>query len=573
MNRFWHFAVLIVSLFAFTASKTLDSDKIILANGLVLDIETGKWNRLNVFMSNGVIERLGQGTEDGYQIVDVKNKYLIPGLVDGHVHYFQSGGLYTRPDVADLRQYTSYQEEKDWIKENLQDIQKRYLACGITSTIDVGGPFTNFDIRKNAINNPHSPKAFVAGPLISTYQPDALGHDDPPIIKVKTLEEAQELVWKQAKFKPDFIKIWYIVSKEEPAEKNYHIVEGVGKLCKELNIPFAVHATQLETAKLAIKAGANLLVHSVSDEYVDKEFIKLMKKNDVSYIPTLQVYENYSRTFSQDFDWTSHEYRWSNSEMMNSLFDLKKIPKPQLSTRLKLLTGQKYLKSKRDTVMMENLKKLHKAGINVVAGTDAGNIGSHHGSSLLRELLMMKSTGLSNLDVLKTATVNASKIGSQLAEIGKVTSGSPADIVILSQDPLKDLKALERIYKVVNKGHVLSPTDMFPTTPWQLAQDQLIGYNNRDIDAFLVPYAENIEAYSLNGELLFKGKDNMKKRYSKFFENTPRLHCELVNRMVLGNKVIDQENVTGVGETNSIRAIAIYTIEKDKIVRVDFIRE
>lgn len=573
MKRFWLFAALIISFFAFMSSTTLDSDKIVLTNGLVLDIETGKWNRINVFVSNGKIERLGQGTDDGYKVVDVKNKYLIPGLVDGHIHYFQSGGLYTRPDVADLRQYKTYEQEKDWIAENLPDIQKRYLACGITSTIDVGGPFTNFQIRKDAIENPHAPKAFVAGPLISTYQPDALGHNDPPIIKVKTLEEAQELVWKQAKFKPDFIKIWYIVSKEEPAEKNYHIVEGVGKLCKELNIPFAVHATQLETAKLAVRAGANLLVHSVSDEDVDKDFIKLMKKNNVSYIPTLQVYENYSRTFSQDFDWKAHEYQWSNSEMMNSLFDLKKIPKPQLSTRLKLLTGQKYLKGKRDTVMLENLKKLHKAGINVVAGTDAGNIGTHHGSSLLRELLMMKEAGLSNLDVLKTATLNASQLGGQLEKVGKLTSGAPADIVVLSRDPTKDLKALERIDMVVNKGHVLKPQELFPTTPWQLAQDQLIAYNNRDIDAFLVPYADNIEAYTLNGELLFKGKENMRKRYADFFKNTPQLHCELVNRMVLGNKVIDQEKVTGIKGADFISAIAIYTIDKDKIVRVDFIRE
>lgn len=559
--------------FLTSSEKQQDEPKLIVLKGAqVLVAEKGKWeNRTLYVLGQELIDAENARQYNQAETLDVSGQYIIPGLVDGHVHFFQSGGLYTRPDVVDLRHRKSYEEEKNWIAHNIQDIKNRYLACGITHTMDVGGPMHNFTLRHQFDTSTLPLNLKTAGPLISTYQPSALGNDDPPIREVQSIADAEALFHEQLQHQPDMVKVWYIVSKEMPAEKNFPIVKAVGDLCKKHNIPFAVHATQLNTAKLAIKAGANVLVHSVSDSLVDKAFLRAMKKHNVSYIPTLQVMENYQRTFAQDFDWQPHEYRWSNGEMLNTLFDLKTIAEPKMGTRLKMLRKEKYVPAPSDEIMQANLKAVYKAGINIIAGTDAGNIGTQHGASLLRELRMMQASGMSTTDVLKSTTINARRLFPD-SQIGSLTAGAPANLVVLNQNPLNDLKALSSISLVMSKGRLIKPHVLFPHTPEKLAQDQLIAYNNRDIEAFLKPYAEDIKAYSLDGSLLFEGKEAMRKRYGEYFTQTPQLHCHLVKRMVMGNTVIDQEKVTGIPNVDLVEAIAIYTIKDEKIAIVRFIR-
>ena len=212
------------------------------------------------------------------QIIEGKGKWLMPGMVDGHIHFFQSGGLYTRPDAIDLRKIWSYEKEKAEIKKRLPDLMKRYLRCGVTTVIDVGGPMTNFEIRKQYSKEAKAPNILVTGPLVSTYLPEAFKIDDPPIIKVNSPEEARKLVQKQLPFKPDFIKIWYIARSPQMAKDNLPIVKATIDEAHKNNLKVTVHATQLNTAILAVKAGADILVHSVDDKGVDKNFIRLLKK-------------------------------------------------------------------------------------------------------------------------------------------------------------------------------------------------------------------------------------------------------------------------------------------------------
>jgi hypothetical protein len=108
-------------------------------------------------------------------------------------------------------------------------------------------------------------------------------------------------------------------------------------------------------------------------------------------------------------------------------------------------------------------------------------------------------------------------------------------------------------------------------SPENLVQQQLNGYNARDIDAFLAPYSEDVEIYDFPGVLRNKGKDNIKPGYAQMFINTPDLHCQIINRIVLGNTVIDQEHVTGFGDSDPLEALAIYKIEDGKIAKVYFI--
>ncbi|MFN3848369.1 MAG: nuclear transport factor 2 family protein [Spirosomataceae bacterium] len=107
-------------------------------------------------------------------------------------------------------------------------------------------------------------------------------------------------------------------------------------------------------------------------------------------------------------------------------------------------------------------------------------------------------------------------------------------------------------------------------TPELLAQKQLEAYNAHDIDAFVEPYADDVEIYRFPDKLLYKGKETMRKDYGEFFKNTPKLHCELKNRIIQGNTVIDKEYITGTGKP--FEAVAVYQIENNKIKKVYFIQ-
>ncbi|WP_315816671.1 nuclear transport factor 2 family protein [Paraflavitalea speifideaquila] len=117
----------------------------------------------------------------------------------------------------------------------------------------------------------------------------------------------------------------------------------------------------------------------------------------------------------------------------------------------------------------------------------------------------------------------------------------------------------------------MQPQQLLPVTPEILAQQQLNAYNARNIDAFLEPYSDSVRIYAFPDKLLYQGKETMRKQYSGMFESVKELHCQLVNRIVQGDTVIDQENVTGFGD-QPLKAIAIYKIRQGKIAEVYFIQ-
>lgn len=100
-------------------------------------------------------------------------------------------------------------------------------------------------------------------------------------------------------------------------------------------------------------------------------------------------------------------------------------------------------------------------------------------------------------------------------------------------------------------------------------QAQLEAYNARDIDKFLEPYAEDVQVYDYPDKLRYVGKEIMRKNYNAFFRSTPDLHCELKNRIIIRDKVIDEESVTANGRL--LHAVAVYEVKNGKIVKVMFI--
>lgn len=540
----------------------------------VVDPAGGRLPDATVILRGERIEKLGPRRSlkvpAGATVIMAEGTFLVPGLIDAHVHFFQSGGLYTRPDAFDFRDIVPYAVDQKEIREHLDETFARYLRSGVTSVADVGGPFWNFEVREKAAASTRAPRVAITGPLISSVSRDALDTGDPPIIRCVTPEEARALVRREAERKPDYIKIWYVQTPQETVEKNRPMVRAAIEESHRLGLRVAVHATQLATARAAIEEGADILVHSVDDALLDPAFIRLAKRRNIVYIPTLVVGEGYRRTRTQQFNFLPEELAWGDPNALGSLFDVMHLRGSPFAEKLRTgLANAKPITA--DPIMAGNLRAMRDAGVTVAMGTDAGNIGTLHGPSVFREMAAMEAAGLTPLEVLRTATMGGARVMVHGQELGRVAPGYLADLLLLDADPALTTQNLSHIRTVIRGGLALDPATLAPDGPEALAQRQLNAYNARDLDAFAAPYAEDVVIYDLDGKVVLRGKVAFKDHYRALFNAPNKAHCELVKRMVLGNWVVDEESITGA-KPDSIRGVAIYKIKDGKIAEVRFLR-
>jgi imidazolonepropionase-like amidohydrolase len=461
-----------------------------IVNGTAIDPGTGKVIPNAALIIQGdriksIVQNSAQMPKKGDGVVDAGGKFILPGYIDTHVHFFQSGDIYTRPDAVDLNSVRPYKDEHDWIERNLRDTFARYLRCGITSVVDIGGPMWNFRLRKLAKSVEKAPRVAVAGPLISSVsRPQLELKGDPPIVKIDTPEQGVQMVQKLGRKHPDYIKIWYIVPPAQPAERITPkpgeggspspapgqsdveraaifrpTVHAVIAEAHRLKLRVAVHATELEAARASVEEGADLLVHSVTDKPVDDAFVKLLKEKGTILTPTLVVFERYGRTFANKLELTPEEKAWGNPEVIASL-DVTKLPADKVPDRIKKATenAQPVLDNIQKTydIALKNLKTLEDAGVTIATGTDAGNIGTIHGPAIFREFQLMKQAGLTPMQILQCTTANAAKTfgGDIGAKIGSLNPGNFADLVILKSNPLDDIKNASDIDSVMKSGVV-----------------------------------------------------------------------------------------------------------------------
>ncbi len=394
------------------------------------------------------------------QVIDAHGKWVIPGLIDSHVHFFQSGNLFTRPDVADFGRFVSYASEVQRNRARLPQTFRVWLASGVTSVADVGGPFWNFEVRNAARTSAAAPRVATTGPLISMIPRSALDLGDPPIIKTASPEEARALVARELPRKPDYIKVWFIHQPGDDLAAQEAIVRAAAEAAHAAGLRLAVHATELMVAKSALRAGADMLVHSVIDEPVDEEFIVLAREHHILYCPTLFVFMGYRYALSGTWEPTEAERRLADPQILAALH-LQQVPRELLPERVSKLVSEQPAVAP-PAVAMQNLIKVWNAGITVVMGTDAGNIGTVHGPSVFREMELMQRAGLSPLQVLKSATVNGAATMA-LSDLGTVAPNKLADLVVLDADPIADIWNLSRASFVLRGGHVFTPRELMST--------------------------------------------------------------------------------------------------------------
>jgi imidazolonepropionase-like amidohydrolase len=554
-----------------------------ITNVTIADVEKQKLvPNQTVVITNDLISNIQSGKikiPANAKVIDGKGKYLFPGLTDAHIHFFQNGGLYTRPDVINLSNEFSYDKEMKLAHQTMEDKLRRYLQNGITTVIDVGASYSYLKQRELFNNSDYVPTIYMTGPLLTTYEPKVYENlkDEAPFSLVKNIDDGIKMVREQLPHHPDFIKIWYIagadgLETEASARKNLPIIKAIIEEAHKNNLKVAVHATERITAQLAAENGCDFLVHNVDDEILKDDFVQLLKKNKIILCPTLEVNNGYNNTLGQKLKISDHELKTANPFQLGSLLDLRHLPDTLLINKYK-----KYMNSeaeiakaiKVNAISSENLKKLSDAGVLIATGTDAGNIGTLHASSYLNELIAMQKSGMSNWKIIQSSTINGAKILNKENEFGTISVGKKANMILLDANPVENIENITKIYRVINKGVVFDPETLIEETPIALVQRQLNAYNFRNIDAFLEPYADDVEIYTYPDKLESKGKEQMKKTYSGMFDKIPNLHCELLGRIVQGNIVIDKEHVQ-FGKT-IIETVAIYHIEKNKIKKVYFV--
>jgi imidazolonepropionase-like amidohydrolase len=404
-----------------------------------------------IVIENGRIRDIGPRNEvkvpNNAQVTDARGKWVIPGLIDAHVHFSQSGGLYTRPDIIDLRSRRSYEKEMEWINQRLPFTFERYLLSGITSVVDCGGPMWNFEMRDIASRTKRAPRVAAAGPLISTFLPPTTATDDPDIVKPNSPAQARDMVRRQLEKRPDLIKLWWIRQPGDDLDKQAEIMAAAVDESKSRGVRVAVHATELDTAKAALRAGADILVHSVSDRLVDTEFINMVKNRDILYMTTLWVEDGYRSVLNQQVSLNDIEQKVGDPEVIATWSDLAKIPPKEIPGGIPRIPA-----APKRPVAYDNLMLLESAGVRIVGATDAGNIGTLHGPALHREFELMAAAGMRPSDIIVSATKNAAAVMGRQAEVGTLEKGKFADLVILDADPAADIKNTRKIFKVMKAG-------------------------------------------------------------------------------------------------------------------------
>src|SRR5882762_2703001 len=260
---------------------------------------------------------------------------------------------------------------------------------------------------------------------------------DPPIVRISSAEQARQLVARELERKPDYIKVWFIHRPDDDLAAHEAIVRATAEAAHAAGLRLAVHATELLVAKSALHAGADYLVHSVEDEPVDEEFLALARERHILYCPTLFVRMGYFYALSGTWQATEAERRLADPQVLAGL-RLDEVPRDKLPERVAKLVSE-HREVAAPTVAMQNLLKVWNAGITVVMGTDAGNIGTLH--------------------VLRSATVNGAATMA-LSDLGSVAAGKLADLVVLDADPLVDLANLSHASFVFRNGHEFTPAEL-----------------------------------------------------------------------------------------------------------------
>lgn len=416
-----------------------------------------------VVVANGRIECAGTATScptpPGAALRDVGGAWIVPGIVDAHVHLAQTGWADGRPDALDLREKYPYEAVEGDLAAHPDRVFRSDLCSGVTGLFDVGGYPWSLDLARREQGDAAAPRYAAAGPLLSTVDFWLNLPAERQFIHLKDADAARSGVRYLAARGAAAVKVWYIVTKEQAVEVSAPAVMAAGEEAARLRVPLIVHATGLAEAKQALRAGARMLVHSVDDADVDDEFLALAKKNGTVYCPTLIVLDGYVRLDRWVATGKAPEIDDPNGCVDAALrARIGSAPPPPAADAAAKLQKFEAYSADASKIMARNLKRVSDAGIPVAMGTDAGNPLTLHGPSVYAEMEAMQAAGMTPMQVLVAATRGGARAMGAERETGTLERGKSADLIVVGADPTRDVANLRKLRFVMRAG-ILHPVE------------------------------------------------------------------------------------------------------------------
>jgi len=415
------FTLLVMLSFSITAQD------IYLHCGKLVDTKSGKvlTNKTVVVSGNKITS-----VNDGYtipknsndKIVDLKNKTVMPGLIDLHVHIESE----TNPRSF-VAKYTDNEAD---VAFQSTVYAKRTLMAGFTTVRDLGGSGVNIALRK-AIDagKVDGPRIFTAGKIISSTgghgdptnggKAELLGDPGPKEGVVNSPADARKAVRQRYKEGADVIKITAtggVLSVAKNGSNSQFTVEELEAIVSTANdygMLTAAHAHGDDGMQRAVKAGIKTIEHGT---FMSNETMDLMKQKQSYMVPTISAGKYVAEKAKID-----------------GFYPAIIVPKA-------LEVGPQ---------LQGTFAKAYKRGVPIAFGTDAGVF--PHGDNG-KEFRYMEEAGMPAIETIQSATVTNAKLLNSEDELGQVASGFFADIVATDDDPTKKISTMENIVFVMKNG-------------------------------------------------------------------------------------------------------------------------
>ena len=413
---------------AHAATQTVDC-------GRLLDVQTGAWReRVSIVIEDGSIKSVGptqsSPTSGAAGKIDLSRHTCLPGLIDMHVHLTSE----TQPVVASYRDRLTA-DPADMAYRSVK-YAERTLMAGFTTVRDLGAADGLNIALKRAIaaGEVPGPRMFTAGKSIATtgghadptnnlshFLSEKIGPPGPQEGVVDSPEEARQAVRARYKEGADLIKITAtggVLSQAANGQNSQYTedeLRAVVETAKDYGFRVAAHAHGAEGMKRALRVGVDSIEHGT---LMDDEVIALFKKGGGWYVPTI----------------SAGRYVADKAKDPNYYSALVRPKAAAIGPQLQATFGRAY-----------------KAGVKIAFGTDAGVF--PHGENA-REFGYMVEAGMTPIDAIRSATVNAATLLDQPKRLGAVDAGFAADIIAVEGDPLQDVKVLEQVKFVMKDGVV-----------------------------------------------------------------------------------------------------------------------
>jgi len=369
----------------------------------------------------------------GAQVIEGRGKFLIPGLIDVHVHL--TGGSGTRANTQPL---TPQQERTG------TSALHSFLYAGVTTIFDAGNQAAFiFALRdKERAGTIVSPRIFATGGTVTSPG----GHGGPFYIEAWPQDRA--ILDTHLAGTPDLVKIgqdehgWMM--RPMITKLPDDLLEKIIRYYHTKGVRSTIHISNEHDATEAIYAGVDTLAHPVIQSPISNAFVNIMKVKRIPDASTLTIGDSYSRLVEHP--------EYLDQPLYRAILDPAEIQRLRTTVAASYKTDGRTAWMKVMTpVAQENVRKLNAVGKDIIAlGTDLSS-----GADTQRELELIVGGGVTPADAIVIATRNSARFLGKLDDLGTVEVGKFADLVLLAADPTADINNAKAIDTVIKAGQVI----------------------------------------------------------------------------------------------------------------------